>query len=155
MIIYNTTQNEMMHNMTNTTHKIMFDVNDDDFNINCIDFYHKNIFDDMYKQYKIKIDQIAYNEHEKNFFHHFINLFDEKQFNKIVIDFLYIMNQFCEQHTKNDKNIFLQYVLFENDFYEYINKICFDNSCDVDDLFCCIDDHDDQCDILFNNILNN
>jgi hypothetical protein len=143
----------------NIKHNITFDVNDENFNINDVDFYHKNIFDDMYNQYKLNIDKIEYNEHEKNFFHHFINLFDKKQFNKIVIDFLYIMNQFCEQHTKNDKNIFLQNVLFENDFYEYINKICFDNLCDIDDLFCLIDHHDDyndvQCDILFNNIVNN
>jgi len=112
------------------------------------------------------IDEHEYNEHEKKLFHHFIKLYDEKQFYQFVIDFFYILKLYDEHITKNSflkTNHFFHdfYILHHIYFYDDItNKIFshFDHDIDVafDDVITIMQfDKNDQCDILFNNIVNN
>ena len=65
-----------------------------------IDFDDKNHFKIIYDDFQSNIDECSYNAHEKNFFRHFIKLYDEQQFNQFIIDYFYILNSFI--HINNN-----------------------------------------------------
>ena len=156
-------QSNECDNMTNTTI-----TNDTIKKIDHLNDVH--LYQYEHETFLQNIHEHEYNEHEKKLFHHFIKLYDEKQFYQFVIDFLYILKLY-DEHIK--KNSFLKtnhffhdfYVLHHIYFYHDIKYIIFSNMMQFDqnDSFDSCDhdmikmqfDQNGQCDELFNNIVNN
>ena len=128
------------------------------FDKNDVNFHNKHnqkLFDEIYNQYILKIhDELS--THAKNYYNHFVKLYDRKQFHDFAIQLIYILNKNVDELVYHTFFENLSHDKHHKGLIDYCEKLISNQyGFDICDFCVCVEHELAQCNTLFYNIVNN